>query len=65
LTPPTTLSLTYVRESGIQTLNHLTYVDRLFEFVFKGLDALGYEEHLDYDIAVAREIKEESANVKS
>ncbi|KAL4073177.1 GNAT acetyltransferase 2-domain-containing protein [Scleroderma yunnanense] len=23
----------------------------LFEFVFKGLDALGYEEHLDYDIA--------------
>ncbi|KAF8550100.1 DUF699-domain-containing protein [Imleria badia] len=22
----------------------------LFEFVFKGLDALGYEEHLDYDI---------------
>ncbi|KIO06091.1 hypothetical protein M404DRAFT_999312 [Pisolithus tinctorius Marx 270] len=23
----------------------------LFDFVFKGLDALGYEEHLDYDIA--------------
>lgn len=23
----------------------------LFEFVFKGMDALGYEEHLDYDIA--------------
>ncbi|KAH6867661.1 N-acetyltransferase 10 [Coprinopsis sp. MPI-PUGE-AT-0042] len=23
----------------------------VFEFVFKGLDALGYEEHLDYDIA--------------
>ncbi|KAG9004129.1 hypothetical protein FRB93_010477 [Tulasnella sp. JGI-2019a] len=23
----------------------------LFEFIFKGLDALGYEEHLDYDIA--------------
>ena len=23
----------------------------LFEFVFKGLDALKYEEHLDYDIA--------------
>jgi N-acetyltransferase 10 len=23
----------------------------LFEFVFKGLDVLGYEEHLDYDIA--------------
>lgn len=22
----------------------------LFEFVFKGFDALGYEEHLDYDI---------------
>jgi N-acetyltransferase 10 len=22
----------------------------LFESVFKGLDALGYEEHLDYDI---------------
>lgn len=22
----------------------------LFEFVFKGMDALGYEEHLDYDI---------------
>lgn len=22
----------------------------LFEFVFKGLDALGYEEHQDYDI---------------
>lgn len=22
----------------------------LFDFVFKGLDALGYEEHLDYDI---------------
>ncbi|KNE71131.1 hypothetical protein AMAG_15800 [Allomyces macrogynus ATCC 38327] len=22
----------------------------LFEFVFKGLDALGYEEHLDYDL---------------
>ncbi|KAF8955773.1 DUF699-domain-containing protein [Flammula alnicola] len=36
----------------------------LFEFVFKGLDALGYEEHLDYDIAVAQglgENKEESA----
>ncbi|PPQ68401.1 hypothetical protein CVT26_006073 [Gymnopilus dilepis] len=35
----------------------------LFEFVFKGLDALGYEEHLDYDIAVAQglgENKEES-----
>jgi tRNA(Met) C34 N-acetyltransferase TmcA len=23
----------------------------LFDFVFKGMDALGYEEHLDYDIA--------------
>ena len=23
----------------------------LFEFVFKGMDALGYEEHLDYDIS--------------
>lgn len=23
----------------------------LFDFVFKGLDVLGYEEHLDYDIA--------------
>ncbi|PBL02895.1 DUF699-domain-containing protein [Armillaria gallica] len=23
----------------------------VFEFIFKGLDALGYEEHLDYDIA--------------
>jgi N-acetyltransferase 10 len=23
----------------------------LFEFVFKGMDALGYEEHLEYDIA--------------
>lgn len=23
----------------------------LFDFIFKGLDALGYEEHLDYDIA--------------
>jgi len=23
----------------------------LFEFVFKGMDALGYAEHLDYDIA--------------
>ena len=23
----------------------------LFEFVFRGMDALGYEEHLDYDIA--------------
>ncbi|KAF8915395.1 DUF699-domain-containing protein [Mucidula mucida] len=23
----------------------------VFEFLFKGLDALGYEEHLDYDIA--------------
>ena len=22
----------------------------VFEFVFKGLTALGYEEHLDYDI---------------
>jgi N-acetyltransferase 10 len=22
----------------------------LFEFIFKGMDALGYEEHLDYDI---------------
>jgi N-acetyltransferase 10 len=37
----------------------------LFEFVFKGLDALGYEEHLDYDIAVAHgldgEHKEESS----
>lgn len=22
----------------------------LFEFIFKGFDALGYEEHLDYDI---------------
>lgn len=28
----------------------------LFEFVFKGLDALGYEEHLDYDIAVAHDL---------
>ncbi|PPQ91881.1 hypothetical protein CVT25_000756 [Psilocybe cyanescens] len=35
----------------------------LFEFVFKGLDALGYEEHLDYDIAIAQNLgdnKEES-----
>lgn len=23
----------------------------LFEFIFKGMDALGYEEHLDYDIS--------------
>lgn len=23
----------------------------LFEFIFKGMDSLGYEEHLDYDIA--------------
>lgn len=23
----------------------------LFEFIFKGMDVLGYEEHLDYDIA--------------
>jgi hypothetical protein len=23
----------------------------LFEFIFKGMDALGYEEHLEYDIA--------------
>jgi Predicted P-loop ATPase fused to an acetyltransferase len=23
----------------------------LFEFIFKGMDAIGYEEHLDYDIA--------------
>ncbi|TFK62642.1 DUF699-domain-containing protein [Pluteus cervinus] len=23
----------------------------LFEFVFKGMDAIGYEEHMDYDIA--------------
>ena len=30
----------------------------LFEFVFKGLDALGYEEHLDYDIAVAQNLGE-------
>ena len=30
----------------------------LFEFVFKGLDALGYEEHLDYDIAVAQGLSE-------
>lgn len=22
----------------------------LFEFVFKGLDALGYKEHIDYDL---------------
>ncbi|ORZ34358.1 GNAT acetyltransferase 2-domain-containing protein [Catenaria anguillulae PL171] len=26
----------------------------LFDFVFKGLDALGYEEHLDYDLAIVR-----------
>ncbi|KAG2014403.1 N-acetyltransferase 10 [Coprinopsis cinerea AmutBmut pab1-1] len=26
----------------------------LFNFIFKGLDALGYEEHLDYDIAQAK-----------
>jgi N-acetyltransferase 10 len=26
-------------------------LNTLFEFVFKGMDALGYEEHLDYDIA--------------
>ncbi|KAI8998369.1 GNAT acetyltransferase 2-domain-containing protein [Gaertneriomyces semiglobifer] len=25
-------------------------LNTLFEFIFKGLDALGYEEHLDYDI---------------
>lgn len=30
----------------------------LFEFVFKGLDALGYEEHLDYDIAVSQNLGE-------
>lgn len=26
-------------------------LNTLFEFIFKGMDALGYEEHLDYDIA--------------
>jgi N-acetyltransferase 10 len=26
-------------------------LNTLFEFVFKGMDVLGYEEHLDYDIA--------------
>ncbi|KAI0308709.1 hypothetical protein OF83DRAFT_1160306 [Amylostereum chailletii] len=26
-------------------------VKTLFEFIFKGMDALGYEEHLDYDFA--------------
>ncbi|KIY73854.1 putative nucleolus protein [Cylindrobasidium torrendii FP15055 ss-10] len=26
-------------------------LNTVFEFLFKGLDALGYEEHLDYDIA--------------
>ncbi|KAJ3497739.1 hypothetical protein NLJ89_g10307 [Agrocybe chaxingu] len=30
----------------------------LFDFIFKGLDALGYEEHLDYDIAVAQNLGE-------
>ncbi|KAF4610814.1 hypothetical protein D9613_007060 [Agrocybe pediades] len=34
----------------------------LFEFVFKGLDALGYEEHLDYDIAVAQGLGENKEN---
>lgn len=26
-------------------------LNTLFDFIFKGMDALGYEEHLDYDIA--------------
>lgn len=37
----------------------------LFEFVFKGLDALGYEEHLDYDIAVAHDIGDENKEESS
>jgi N-acetyltransferase 10 len=37
----------------------------LFEFVFKGLDALGYEEHLDYDIAVAHNLADENKEESS
>ena len=37
----------------------------LFEFVFKGLDALGYEEHLDYDIAVAHGLDSENKGESS
>lgn len=37
----------------------------LFEFVFKGLDALGYEEHLDYDIAAANNLGEENKEESS
>ncbi|KAJ7708038.1 NAT10 protein [Mycena olivaceomarginata] len=29
----------------------------LFEFIFKGMDALGYEEHLDYDIMQSVDIE--------
>ncbi|KAF9237830.1 hypothetical protein BU15DRAFT_75622 [Melanogaster broomeanus] len=32
-------------------LRHLENLNTLFDFIFKGLDALAYEEHLDYDIA--------------
>jgi len=33
------------------TSPHPENLKTLFEFLFKGMDALGYEEHLDYDIA--------------
>jgi N-acetyltransferase 10 len=33
------------------TSPHPENLNTLFEFLFKGMDALGYEEHHDYDIA--------------
>ncbi|KZT55497.1 DUF699-domain-containing protein [Calocera cornea HHB12733] len=35
------------------TSPHPSNLKSLFEFLFKGLDKLGWEEHLDYDIRVA------------
>ncbi|KAJ7784801.1 helicase-domain-containing protein [Mycena olivaceomarginata] len=42
-----TLSSTVTLTAGPPSPENLK---TLFEFIFKGMDALGYEEHLDYDI---------------
>jgi N-acetyltransferase 10 len=44
-------ALTYGYSNIFVTSPNPENLKTLFEFVFKGMDALGYEEHLDYDIA--------------
>ncbi|KAF8269189.1 DUF699-domain-containing protein [Lactarius quietus] len=51
LSSTVTPALTHGYSNIFVTSPSLENLKTLFEFVFKGMDVLGYEEHLDYDIS--------------